>query len=299
MLEHGLPIRSDTMAKPAWKTLLKKDAPLLLPAAHDALTARIIEKLGFKAYQVGGFALVASRHAFPDIDLCHFGEQRAGLRDIMEAATLPVLIDGDNGYGDVKNVTRMIESYEALGASAIFFEDQQSPKRCGHMADKEVIPKEDMVSRVRAAAHARSSKDIFLIARTDARAPLGLDEALRRAEAYVKAGADGIFIEGPQSEAELETVAREFRHVPKIANMLEGGGQTPILPPKALHAMGFEMITYPTTVLFRLTRALERALRDILDGKPMPEDDSVAFETFEAIVDKPRWAEIEKRFGKG
>jgi len=299
MLGHGLPIRSDTMAKPAWKTLLKKDAPLLLPAAHDALTARIIEKLGFKAYQVGGFALVASRHAFPDIDLCHFGEQRAGLRDIMEAATLPVLIDGDDGYGDVKNVTRMIESYEALGASAIFFEDQKAPKRCGHMADKEVIPQADMVSRVKAAAHARSSKDIFLIARTDARAPLGLDEALKRAAAYVEAGADGIFIEGPKSEAELEIIGREFKGVPKIANMLEGGGQTPILPPAELHAMGFEMITYPTTVLFRLTRALDRALRDILDGKPIPKDDSVDFETFELIVDKPRWAEIEKRFGKG
>lgn len=299
MLKELLRIKSDTKTKPAWKTLLRKDAPLLLPAAHDALTARIIEKMGFKAYQVGGFALSGARHAFPDIDLVQYAEQHAGLRDIMEAATLPVLIDADDGYGDVKNVTRTIEGYEALGASAVFFEDQQAPKRCGHMEDKEVITTDMMVSRVKAAAAARNSKDTFIIARTDARYKHGLDEAMRRAEAYLKAGADGIFIEAPQSVEELQTICRHFKGVPKIANMLEGGGKTPILPPKVLHSMGFDMVTYPTTVLFRVTRAIERALGDLRDGRPMPEEDSVDFETFEDIVDKPKWSELEKRFGKG
>lgn len=299
MLDNRLRIKNDRKNKPTWASLLRKSAPLLLPAAHDALTARIIEKMGFDAYQVGGFALVASRHAFPDIDLCHFGEQRAGLRDIMEAATLPVLIDADDGYGDVKNITRTIESYEALGASAVFFEDQKAPKRCGHMAGKEVIPAAEMVARVRAAVAARNSRDLFIIARTDARAPLGLDEALKRAANYVEAGADGIFVEGLKSAEELDIVAKEFRHVPKIANMLEGGGVTPILPPKDLHRMGYEMVTYPTTVLFRVTRAIERALEDLKAGKPMPGGDSVDFETFEAIVDKPMWAEIEKAFAAG
>jgi 2-methylisocitrate lyase-like PEP mutase family enzyme len=299
MLKSLLRIKTDARDKPTWKQLLKKDAPVLLPAAHDALTARLIEKMGFSAYQVGGFALVASRHAFPDIDLCHYGEQRAGLGDIMEAATLPVMIDADDGYGDVKNMTRTIQGYEALGASAIFFEDQKAPKRCGHMDGKEVIAVEDMVSRVKAAVAARADPDTFLIARTDAIAPLGLDEALRRAEAYLKAGADGIFIEGPKSVEDLETIGREFRHVPKIANMLEGGGQTPILPPAQLHAMSFQMITYPTTVLFRATRMIQRALQDLLDGKPLPPDDSVDFKTFEDIVDKDLWAGIEQRFGKG
>jgi len=158
---------------------------------------------------------------------------------------------------------------------------------------------EDMVSRVKTAVAARANPDTFLIARTDAIAPLGLDEALRRGEAYLEAGADGLFIEGPKSVDDLERIGSEFRHVPKIANMLEGGGQTPILPPKELHRMGFQMITYPTTVLFRVTRAIQRALQDLKDGKPLPPDDSVDFDTFEGIVDKDLWAGIEQRFGKG
>ncbi len=299
MLKSLLRIKNDTKSKPAWKTLLKTRAPILLPAAHDALTARLIERLGFCAYQVGGFALVGSRHAFPDIDLCHYGEQHDGLRDIMEGSTLPVLIDADDGYGDVKNITRTIQGYEALGASALFFEDQKAPKRCGHMEDKEVIPKADMVARVRAAAAARNSRKTFLIARTDARYKYGLDDAMRRADAYLGAGADGVFIEAPQSVAELETIGKYFKGVHKIANMLEGGGKTPILPPQELHQLGFDMVTYPTTVLFRAAKAIERALIDIRDGVPMPEDDSVDFAGFEAIVDKEKWSNLEKRFGKG
>ena len=156
--------------KPTWKKLLEDDAPLLLPAAHDALTAKMIERAGFKAYQMGGFASVGARHAYPDLDLCHFGEERAAFRDIIEASNLPVMIDADDGYGDVKNVTRTIQGYEALGASAIFFEDQETPKRCGHMEDKKVIPADRMVSKVKAALAARSDPNTFIIARTDARA---------------------------------------------------------------------------------------------------------------------------------
>src|SRR3569623_1500100 len=175
MLKSLLRIKSDTKSKPVWKDVLKRHAPVLLPAAHDALTARLIERCGFHAYQVGGFALVGAHHTFPDIDLCHYGEQHDGLRDIMEGSTLPVLIDADDGYGDVKNVTRTIEGYEAMGASALFFEDQVAPKRCGHLAGKAVVPPEVMESKVRAAVAARSSPDFFLIARTDAIEPNGLD----------------------------------------------------------------------------------------------------------------------------
>src|SRR5947209_9643936 len=175
------------MARPrakrtAWKKLIAREAPLLLPAAHDALTARLIERAGFKAYQVGGFALNGARHAYPDLDLTHYGEERDGVRDIIAASSLPVLIDADDGYGDVKNVTRTIRGYEALGASALFFEDQVAPKRCGHLKGKEVIPAEAMASKVKAAVGARVNPDLFLVARTDAIAASGLDEALRRAE---------------------------------------------------------------------------------------------------------------------
>ena len=155
---------------PTWKELLAREQPLLLPCAHDALSARLIERAGFTAYSIGGFALVGSRYGIPDIGLAAFSEISAGIRDIMAATRLPVLVDGDTGYGDVKNVAHTIEGYEAMGASAIFIEDQVAPKRCGHMAGKDVIPAVEMVAKIKAAVGARRNKDFFIIARTDARA---------------------------------------------------------------------------------------------------------------------------------
>src|SRR6478672_11444289 len=160
---------------PAWKDLLAQEQPLLLPCAHDALSARLIERAGFAAYSIGGYALVGSRYGIPDIGLAAYGEISAGVRDIMAATRLPVLVDGDTGYGDVKNVTHTIQGYEAMGASSIFLEDQVAPKRCGHMAGKDVISAADMVAKIKAAVGARRSKDFFIIARTDARAVQGLD----------------------------------------------------------------------------------------------------------------------------
>src|SRR6187455_2681811 len=196
---------------PTWRELLRREQPLLLPCAHDALSARLIERAGFAAYSIGGFALVGARYGIPDIGLAAFGEISSGIRDIMAAAPLPVLVDGDTGYGDVKNVTHTVEGYEALGASAIFLEDQVAPKRCGHMAGKDVIPAGQMVAKIKAAVGARRSKDFFIVARTDARAVHGLDEALRRGEQYLKAGVDGIFIEAPQSVPELKRIGRAFQ----------------------------------------------------------------------------------------
>jgi len=283
----------------SWKELLKRHAPLLLPAAHDGLTAKIIEQLGFHAYQVGGFALAGAHNAFPDIDLVHYGEQRDNIRDIIEASCLPVMIDADDCYGDVKNVTRTIQGYEKLGASAIFFEDQLAPKSCGHMADKDVIDKHQMVSKVKAAVAARHNEETFIIARTDACYKYGLDEAMRRAEAYLHAGADGIFIEAPDSIEELIKIGQRFCGVPMIANMLEGGGKTPILPPKELHAMGFSMITYPTTLLFQIAKTTWDALENLKAGRPMPREIGFSFDEFEKIVEKKKWQKLEQRFGKG
>ncbi len=279
-----------------WKEALAQEQPLLLPCAHDALSARLIERAGFSAYSIGGFALVGSRYAIPDIGLAAFSEISAGIRDIMAATRLPVLVDGDTGYGDVKNVAHTIEGYEAMGASAIFIEDQIAPKRCGHMAGKDVIPAEQMVAKIKAAAGARRNKDFFLIARTDARAVHGLDEALRRGEQYLKAGADGIFIEAPQDVKELQRVGAAFKGVPQIANMLEGGGQTPVLPPAELKAMGFAMAAYPTTLIFRVARTIERALADIKTGKAIAGNDGVNFSEFKDITHYSEWARIEDEY---
>jgi 2-methylisocitrate lyase-like PEP mutase family enzyme len=282
---------------PTWKELLNQEQPLLLPCAHDALSARLIERAGFSAYSIGGFALVGARYAIPDIGLAAYGEISAGVRDIMAATRLPVLVDGDTGYGDVKNVAHTIAGYEAMGASAIFLEDQVAPKRCGHMAGKDVIAVEQMAAKIKAAVGARRSKDFFIIARTDARAVHGLDEALRRGELYLKAGADGLFIEAPQTVKELEAIGAAFKGVPQIANMLEGGGQTPVLPPSELKALGFAMAAYPTTLIFRVARTIERALADIKAGLPANGTDGVNFAEFKDITNYGEWARIEDTYG--
>jgi 2-methylisocitrate lyase-like PEP mutase family enzyme len=281
-------------AKPTWKELLARGEPLILPCAYDALSARLIERAGFAAYSVGGYALVGARHALPDIGLVAFGEMSAGIRDIMAASSLPVLVDCDDGYGDAKNVARTIAGYEAMGVSAIFMEDQRAPKRCGHMAGKDVIDADAMAAKLRAAVAARRSADFFIIARTDARAVHGLDEALRRAEIYLKAGADGLFIEAPQTIDELTQVGRAFQGVPQIANMVEGGGRTPVLPPSELYRLGFAMVAYPTSLIFRVARAIENALADLKAGRPAGKD-GVDFETFKDITSLAHWAEVEQR----
>lgn len=279
--------------RPTWKDLLKREQPLLLPCAHDALTARLIERAGFAAYAIGGYALVGARHAIPDIGLAGYGEMSAGIRDIIAASSLPVMVDTDNGYGDVKNVAHTVRGYEAMGVSALFMEDQTAPKRCGHMSGKSVIDAQDMVAKIRSAVAARRSPDTFIVARTDARAVHGLDEALRRGERYLEAGADGLFIEAPQSVEELAKVGRAFQGVPQIANIVEGGGQTPVLPPDELFRMGFMMVTYPTTVLFRVARTIEATLADLKAGRPAAAADLVDFAAFKEIVGYSRWARIE------
>jgi 2-methylisocitrate lyase-like PEP mutase family enzyme len=283
--------------KPTWKELLDQEQPLLLPCAHDALSARLIERAGFIAYSIGGFALVGSRYGIPDIGLAAFGEISAGIRDIMAATSLPVMVDGDTGYGDVKNVAHTIQGYEAMGASSIFLEDQVAPKRCGHMAGKDVIPAADMVAKIKAAVGARRNKEFFIIARTDARAVHGLNEALRRGEQYLKAGVDGIFIEAPQTVKELEIIGTAFKGVPQLANMLDDG-RTPVLPPRELKAMGFAMAAYPTTLIFRVARTIERALNDIRAGKPASSD-GVNFAEFKDITNYDEWARIEDNYAPG
>lgn len=286
--------------RPSWRSLLDRHKLLQLPAAHDALSAKLIERAGFTAYQVGGFALEGARFGVPDIDLIRFGEKSEAVREIIKVSGLPVLVDCDDGYGDVKNVTHVVNVYEQMGVSAIFIEDQKPPKRCGHMAGKEVIPAEEMTEKIRAAAAARSDKDsMFLIARTDAADPNGLDDAMRRCGLYLKAGADAIYIEAEHSEKDLKRIGREFKGLHKVVNVFEGGGKSPWMSPKQLQELGFSMVLYPTTVLFRMTQAIEDALETLRSGKPMDSKRAVSMKEFEAIVDLPNWSVVEARFRSG
>src|SRR5262249_766103 len=252
------------------------------------------ERAGFAAYSMGGSALVGARHALPDIGLVGFGEMSAGIRDIMAASSLPALVDCDDGYGDAKNVARTIAGYEAMGVSAIFMEDQRAPKRCGHMAGKDVIHADAMAAKLPPPVPA-PPRAPPLIPPPASGPGRGRRGALRRAEIYLKAGADGLFIEAPQSIDELTRIGRTFQGVPQLANMVEGGGRTPALPPHELYRLGFAMVAYPTSLIFRVARAIENALADLKAGRPTRKNDGVDFETFKDITSFAHWAEVEQR----
>ena len=280
----------------SWWKALKKERPLLMPVAHDGLSAKIIEQAGFSAVQVAGFAVAGTRHGLPDIDLVHYAERNAAVKDIMSATSLSILVDADDGYGDVKNVTHTVRGYMALGVQGLFIEDQQAPKECGHMDDKKVVPVEQMVAKVKAAVAAREKREFFILARTDALQPEGVDAAIARAEKYLKAGADGVYVEGPTSEKQLQQIGKAFKGEHLATSVLENGGKTPWLPPDQFAEMGFTMILYPTTLLFRLTHALRRAAEDLRAGRALCKDESVDMDEFEKIVELPHWQKIEQQF---
>jgi 2-methylisocitrate lyase-like PEP mutase family enzyme len=197
-------------------------------------------------------------------------------------------------------VTRTVEVYEAMGVDAIFMEDQKPPKECGHMSGKVVVPPDAMIHKIEAACAARREPDrFFILARTDARQPEGIDAAIERARKYQKAGADGVYVEGPTSVEELKKVGDAFGGIPLATSILERGGVTPWVSPSELYKMGFTMILYPATVLFRATDAVQRALKDLHRGEQLDPDNSVDMKQFEQIVDADRWKKIQKKFAGG
>ena len=282
------------MKSPTIRQLAQSEKPLVLPGAHDALSALLIKQAGFKGFFIGGFQTAGARYGLPDIGLAQLGEFTAAFRDIIGACDLPVLVDADNGYGDVKNCVHLLHTYEKIGVQALFMEDQVSPKRCGHMAGKRVVPTEEMEAKIRALAANRLNPDTFIVARTDARALLGMDEALRRAERYVRAGADGVFIESMLSEEEMARAVREVDTV-HVANMLEGG-ITPILKPAVLAQIGYKIALYGITLLLRITKTMQLALADLKSGDLKLVGSGTPFEEYTKIVGIERWREIENEF---
>lgn len=287
-------MKTVTQSKPTFRSLVAAERPLVLPGAHDAISARLIENAGFKAYFIGGFPLVGARYGIPDIGLAGLGEIASAVREIVAACNLPVMVDADNGYGDVKNVVHVLHTYERMGVQALMLEDQVAPKRCGHIAGKDVVPAEQMEAKIRAATQNRLDPETFILARTDARDVLGLDEAFRRAERYLQAGADGIFIESPHSVEELEQIGRKF-DVPQMANMLEGG-RTPLLTPKELADLGFRMPTYGISLLLHSVRTMQGVLAQLAAGDLSFKGKGAGFEEFKSLVGFQTWAAIEDEF---
>jgi 2-methylisocitrate lyase-like PEP mutase family enzyme len=263
------------------RALLAKPGLLAMPCCFDALSAKLIEEAGFPLTFMSGFAVSAARAALPDTGLLSYGEMVAQGRDICAAVSIPVIGDADTGYGNAVNVKRTVRGYAAAGFACAMIEDQVWPKRCGHTRGKQVVARAEALARVRAAADARDEgAGILVMARTDARAMLGLDEALSRAYGFVEAGADIVFVEAPETEAEMARICAE---VPghHLANMVEGG-RTPVLPPDRLAALGFKIAAYPLTLLSAAARAMRDALSALTAGRSP--DRLLDFEELQRLV---------------
>jgi 2-methylisocitrate lyase-like PEP mutase family enzyme len=256
------------MASPAdrLRTLLDEPGLLLMPCCYDALSARLIERAGFPLTFMSGFAVAATRLALPDTGLISYGEIVDQGRAVCDAVSIPVIGDADTGYGNPVNVKRTVNGYARAGFACAMIEDQLAPKRCGHTRGKEVVSRPEARARIRAAVDARDEgADILIMARTDARATHGLDEALDRCRAFADLGADVLFLEAPQSEAEMERLGRELPG-PLMANLVEQG-ETPVLPPGRLEELGYKIAAYPLTLLSAATRAMSEALEALRAGR--------------------------------
>jgi len=280
------------------RTLLEEPGILVLPGAHDVLSAKLIEQAGFPIVFTSGFGLSATTLGVPDMGLLTMTETMDRVRRITEAVSVPVVADMDTGYGNALNVVRTVQECVRLDVGGIILEDQLWPKKCGHFEGKAVIPIEEQVEKLKAADYARGDSGLVIIGRTDARAPLGLDEAVRRGHAFAEAGADIVFIEAPQSLGELKTIAASF-DVPLFANMIEGG-KTPFLSAQELDRLGFKMVVYPLSGLFATTSAIRDLLKTLKStGSTSGYDRIVSFHEFEGIIGVPGFQEMETRFATG
>lgn len=256
---------------------------IVMPCCFDALSARLVEMAGFPLTFMSGFAVSAARLGLPDTGLISYAEMLDQGRNICAAVDIPVIGDGDTGYGNPLNVKRTVAGYAQAGFAAVMIEDQVAPKRCGHTSGKQVVDRDEAVQRIRAAVDARNEgADILILARTDARATHGLDEALIRARAFSDLGADILFVEAPTSEAEMRRICSEVPGV-HLANMLEGGA-TPVLPPARLRELGYAIAAYPLTLLSSAVRAMQDALAAMAAGAHPPANQLVEFAILRHLV---------------
>lgn len=239
---------------------LSKEKSILVPGAYDAFSAKILKQAGFKIIYMTGSGVTASLTGMPDVGALTMTEMVNQARNIAIATDMPLICDADTGYGNPINVIRAVREYERAGVAGIHIEDQVFPKKCGHFEGKQVIPAEEMIKKLEAAIYARENEDFLLIARTDARSIMGLEEAITRGKRYADAGADMIFIESPQSINELQIIAKEFHGFSVLVNIVEGG-KTPILPFGELEEMGFKIILYPTAGI----RAVAKTMQELAD----------------------------------
>lgn len=278
------------------KSALSGRGLVTAPGVFDMISARIADGLGFQALYMTGFGVSASYMGLPDAGLASYTEMLSRVSQICQGTTTPVICDADTGFGGLLNVERAVKGYEAAGAAAIQIEDQVFPKRCGHTLGRRVVPTDDMVRKIEVAVASRASADFLIVARTDSRTTLGLDEALRRGEAYARAGADILFIESPESEEEIARIGRHF-DIPLLANMVDGG-RSPVLPRERLEALGYKLAIFPATGFLATAKALERVygvLRETGSSDTLGPE-LYSFDRFCRMIGFERVWEFEKRW---
>ena len=266
------------------RTLLAKPGILSMPGCHDALSARLVEQAGFETSFMSGFAVAASRLGLPDTGLISFAEMLDQGRNICNAVSMPMFGDGDTGFGNAVNVRRTVQSYAQAGFACIMLEDQVMPKRCGHTPGKDVVSRDEAYSRIQAAVDARNEgSDILIMARTDARAIHGLDEAIERANEFMRIGADITFVEAPESVEEMQAYCDAVPGY-KMANLIDHG-KTPVLPAQQLEQMGYKIMVFPLTMLSASISAMQQSLERMKNGQSNSEQ--LDFESLKSIVGFP------------
>jgi 2-methylisocitrate lyase-like PEP mutase family enzyme len=243
------------------RKLFQRDEMLVAPGVFDMISAKVADSFDFDVLYMTGYGVVASHLGLPDAGLATYTDMVSRVRQIAGGVKAPLVADGDTGYGGLLNLEHTVIGYEAAGAAAIQIEDQEFPKKCGHMAGRRVIPLEDMVQKIRVAKDTRSSDDFLIVARTDARTTHGLDEALRRADAFAEAGADVLFVESPESEEEMRTICERF-DLPLLANMVEGG-RTPVLTKDELQSLGYKIAIFPGSGFLAIAAALDATYKQL------------------------------------
>ena len=271
--------------------------PMVVPGVYDALGARMVQSVGFGAMFQTGYGTSATLFGLPDYGFVGSAETVDNARRICAAASVPVIVDADTGYGGALNVHHLVRQLEEAGAGGIFLEDQRWPKRCGHMAGKEVVPQEEYAEKLGAALDARQSKDFVVVARTDARSIEGLEAAIQRGLDNYKIGADAIFVESPRTIEEMRRIG-EAIDAPLVANMIEGGA-TPIQPAELLHSMGFTLVLYPLSVLYASAAAALSTLRDLHRNGTTTGNTMLSFEQFNELVGLPGVHSLAARLASG
>lgn len=286
-----------TNRPPGLRELLALSEPVLAPGVYDALGARLVEEAGFGAAYMTGFGTAATKLGRPDVGLLTMSEMVDNARAVTRACQLPVIADADTGYGNAINVVRTVQEFEQAGVAAIHIEDQVMPKRCGHLDGKQVVPVDEMLSKIRAAVAARSAPEFLLIARTDAAAVEGIGSAIDRARRYRDAGADVLFVEAATKEADIERVASELAGIPLLFNWAEGG-KTPPLPYERLRELGFAIVIFPLSILLTATAAVRRSLAQIkIAGTPAPLLEHMpGFGEFVEFIGLDEIRDLEQRF---